>query len=260
MHNLPNPRTTTPFVPDIWIKPKPRWSQNALSAEIQPVHTPPANAKPPLSPMVNHATFNKPPLPNLAKTKTVINTVSHGTVSRDANQDLVALMASTYVPCAALVPTTPNTAPLYNFCRIVTPFIPDAWDKALHVSGLLSRFHDVPCSIRNGFDMGTSSTPLKTYVPSNHSSSLTHPEEIQSYIHTELSLGRYTGPFSRSKLEQLIGPFRTSPLGVVPKPGTDNFRLVQDFSYPHDNPLIPSINSEINLDDFRCDWVLFNKL
>lgn len=153
-----------------------------------------------------------------------------------------------------------NTAPPSNFCRIITPFVSDAWDKALRSSNLIYQFHDVPHSIRNGFNMGTPSTPHETYTPPNHTSSLTHPQAILSYIHSELSLGRYTGPFSRSKLEQLIGPFRTSPLGVIPKPGTDKFRLVQDFSYPRNNPLLPSINSEINLDDFRCDWGSFRQV
>lgn len=153
-----------------------------------------------------------------------------------------------------------NTVPLSDFCHIVTPFVSDAWDRALRSSGLLSQFHDVPYSIRNGFDMGTHSAPHKTYTPPNHASSLTHPQAILSYIHTELSLGRYTGPFSRSKLELLIGPFRTSPLGVVPKPGTSDYRLVQDFSFPRNNPLLPSINSEINLDDFRCDWGSFRQV
>ena len=56
-----------------------------------------------------------------------------------------------------------------------------------------------------------------------------------SHIPTELSLGRYSGPFSHSRLEALIGPFRTSPLGTVQKAVdlTDR-RIVQDLSFPRD--------------------------
>jgi hypothetical protein len=79
-----------------------------------------------------------------------------------------------------------------------------------------------------------------------------------SHIRTELSYGRYTGPFSKSKLEQLIGPFRTSPLGVVPKSDND-FRLIQDLSFPYNDPLHNSVNSEIDIERFRCDWGTFQQ-
>ncbi|KAJ6563445.1 hypothetical protein B0H10DRAFT_1803408, partial [Mycena sp. CBHHK59/15] len=46
---------------------------------------------------------------------------------------------------------------------------------------------------------------------------LDHPNVIQDYINAECAGHRYTGPFSRSRLEPLIGPFRTSPLGTVPR-------------------------------------------
>ena len=80
-----------------------------------------------------------------------------------------------------------------------------------------------------------------------------------SHIQNELSLGRYSGPFSRSKLESLIGPFRTSPLGTVPKSfGSSERRIVQDLSFPRNDPSHPSVNDQINIDDFRCDWGTFN--
>jgi hypothetical protein len=208
---------------------------------------------PPASSMENHAIYIELPLPNLARTRMATSIVSPGMASRAVSRDHVAPTANTYAPYAARAPTILNTVPPSKFCPIVTPFIFDAWDKALCASGLITQFRDVPHGIHNGFDMGTHSAPYRTYNPPNHSSALTHPQAILSYIHTELSLGRYTGPFSWSKLEQSIGPFRTSPLGVIPKPGTNNFRLVQDFSYPRNDPLLPSLNLEINPDDFKCD-------
>lgn len=51
--------------------------------------------------------------------------------------------------------------------------------------------------------------------------------------------------------------FRASPLGVVPKQGTNKFRIVQDFSYPRHNSLVPSLNSNINSDDFPCNFGSF---
>ncbi|KAF9536813.1 hypothetical protein CPC08DRAFT_607784, partial [Agrocybe pediades] len=60
--------------------------------------------------------------------------------------------------------------------------------------------------------MGVYSDISFTYTPPNHSSALLHPDAVMRHITTELSLRRYTGPFSRSRLEFLIGPFRSSPL------------------------------------------------
>jgi hypothetical protein len=78
-----------------------------------------------------------------------------------------------------------------------------------------------------------------------------------SYIDTEVTLGRYTGPFSKDDLQSIIGAFRTSPLGAVPKPNSTKMRLVQDLSFPRDNPLHTSVNSEIDSSDFPCEWGSF---
>jgi hypothetical protein len=120
-------------------------------------------------------------------------------------------------------------------------------------------FPDVPISLRRGFDMGVHSPPSFTYTPPNHNSAISYPDHVLSHIHKELSLRRYSGPFSRSRLEALIGPFRTSPLGTVLKSldSTDR-RIVQDLSFPRNDPSLSSVNSQINIDDFRCDWGTFN--
>ncbi|KAG1842903.1 hypothetical protein C8R48DRAFT_541102, partial [Suillus tomentosus] len=62
----------------------------------------------------------------------------------------------------------------------------------------------------------------------NHASSLLNPSVIDAYITSEQAAGRYSTGFSPSELELLIGPFRTSPLGLVPKPNSSKFRIVQD--------------------------------
>ncbi|KAJ7347560.1 hypothetical protein DFH08DRAFT_699563, partial [Mycena albidolilacea] len=53
--------------------------------------------------------------------------------------------------------------------------------------------------------IGIYSYITQTQTPPNHSSSLEHTNKGRAG-------GRYTGPFSRSRLESLIGPFRTSLL------------------------------------------------
>ena len=147
-----------------------------------------------------------------------------------------------------------NAMRLHDLLVINTPFVPHECEKLLDNIKPFNRFSDVPIDLHFSFDMGVHSPPSVTYTPPNHNSSLSFPEHILSHIQTEISLGRYSGPFSRSKLESLIGPFRTSLLGTVPKTiGSTDRRVVQDLSFPRDDPSRTSVNDQINIEDFRCD-------
>ena len=92
----------------------------------------------------------------------------------------------------------------------------------------------------------------------NHTSSQLDPEFISTYIAEEQTAGRYSEGFTQEALEQLIGPFRTSPLGLVPKPHSDTFRMIQDMSFPHNREHILSVNAGINSDDFPTAWGSFD--
>ncbi|KAJ3737876.1 hypothetical protein EV360DRAFT_12331, partial [Lentinula raphanica] len=62
----------------------------------------------------------------------------------------------------------------------------------------------------------------------NHSSSSLDTSFISEYIAGEQAAGRYSRGYKPEELESLIGPFRTSPLGLVPKPNSSKLRMVQD--------------------------------
>ena len=103
-------------------------------------------------------------------------------------------VVNTSVPYAA-ASTMPKYAQLYEFFPIVTPFIASAWKDHFHNYNLSDLFSDIPPGIRFGFDMGIQSSPDYTYVPPNHSSAFAHLPAVLQYIHKELSLKHYTGPF-----------------------------------------------------------------
>ncbi|CEL58626.1 similar to polyprotein [Rhizoctonia solani AG-1 IB] len=146
----------------------------------------------------------------------------------------------------------------HNPRKIVTPLRAEAWEAELRILGLLNEFGDIPTSLRLGFRLGTSGLITSTYIPKNHASAISHPDAILDHINTELNAGRYSGPFSKSMLFDLIGPFRTAPLGVVDKSSSPGkFRIIQDFSYPRNDPLISSVNSQIDAKDFTCSWGFF---
>ena len=208
-----------------------------------------------------HATSSKI-LPGQDKANPENFTASHGTVFLAAIKAPLANTASTGAPFADQNPTPLNNVTLSpNILSIITPFRPDQWDLMLTNTNSPNKFRDVPTSMCFGFDMGVHTPPAHTYSPPNHTSALSFPTHVLSHIQSELSHQRYSGPFSRSRLEFLIGPFRTSPLGTVPKSGSpDERRIIQDLSFPRNIPTFSSVNDQIDVDNFRCDWGTFNEV
>ena len=92
----------------------------------------------------------------------------------------------------------------------------------------------------------------------NHSSSNLDPAFIDSYILSEQLTNHYSQAYSPSELKSLIGPFHTSPLGLVPKPHSTIFRMIQDLSYPRNKPHLQSVNAGINSNDFPTKWGTFD--
>jgi hypothetical protein len=132
------------------------------------------------------------------------------------------------------------------------------WEKFLAEAGALDKFTDVPHSLRNGFRIGVSSSITTSSIHPNHASATEMPDVINAHITTEISEGRYSGPFTDAALFSLIGHFRASPLGVTTKPSSPgSFRVIQDFSFPRTTSPVPSVNSEINSEDFSCTWGFF---
>lgn len=63
-------------------------------------------------------------------------------------------------------------------------------------------------------------------------------------------------------MESLLGPYQTSPLSMIPKPGRPGkFRLVQNFSFHIDpSPRFPNplVNDAIDTSLFPCTWGNFS--
>lgn len=139
----------------------------------------------------------------------------------------------------------------------------DAWEQELRRAGLLGRFAKIPNGLRLGFEIDFPPVSVMQ-VPPNKSSITEYQNEFESIIRKKLDKGRYIGPFRAESLEGLIGPFQSSPLSIIPKPGKPGkFRIVQNFSFPaspnvsHPNP---SINSYINASDFPTTWGKFSNI
>ena len=159
-------------------------------------------------------------------------------VSRFVSVGMDAVAPSHPAPENMLAPvvaalTLCRTAASNSFLPIITPFCWQKWKELLAAAGTLSQFTDVPEGIRFGWRIGVpdSYSLSSSYIPPNHNSALKNIDFLLDYIDTEVRKHRYSGPFSPSHLERIIGPFCTSPLGVIPKPGSSKFRLIQDHSF-----------------------------
>jgi hypothetical protein len=142
--------------------------------------------------------------------------------------------------------------------QALTPYRVDAWEHFLLHCNLHVKYPDLVHSLRNGFNAGIRPI-LSTYTPPNSLTLRQHPEAYQDMVSNEFGKGRYIGPCTRQEVEDLIGPFQSSPLSWVPKPGKPGkYRAVHNFSFPHTpTASATSINSSIDVDLFPCTWGTF---
>ncbi len=154
----------------------------------------------------------------------------------------------------------PNFALADRKTKGFTTYKARAWYKELSKHGLEGKYPLLVEGINHGFHLGIP-TIAQTYTPHNHVSVNLHLNAYIENVDKEFQAGRYFGPYSRNEVENLIGPFQSSPLSLCPKPDKPNkFRAVHDFSYPHNSTTQPSINSNIDASDYPCTWGTFEAI
>jgi hypothetical protein len=135
----------------------------------------------------------------------------------------------------------------------VTPLWADAIERTLRALGIYAEWKHILDRNRSGFDVGAGTAIPTTITYPDHNSTLHDPDFIIHYVASEQAAGWYSRAFTPAKLEATIGPYRTSPLGLVPESGSSSkWRLIQDFLFLR-NPGAAqhaSVNSLIDLDDY----------
>ena len=104
--------------------------------------------------------------------------------------------------------------------------------------------------LSDGFRIGFEGLDVDFTAP-NLKSALENVPLINLYLENEISLGRIAGPFDSKPMF----PFRTNPIGVVPKKTPGKFRSILNLSYPKGN----SVNDFIQKDDFSLTYVTVDK-
>ncbi|KAF5373263.1 hypothetical protein D9615_007475 [Tricholomella constricta] len=189
-------------------------------------------------------------------TQTGLSSAPTGNVPKDA----AAPVGTTYTsaPGAGEKLTALKCVLEHRSCEALSPYKHDAWEHLLTVHKLLPRYPSLPYNLRTGFDAGI--PPINvTNTPNNSPSLHAHSDAYLEIIEKEFRSQRYVGPLSQAEVEALIGPFQTSPLSLVPKPGKPNkFRAVHNFSFPRAASAgFLSINHHIDSDLFPCTWGTF---
>ncbi|KAF8624454.1 hypothetical protein AX15_005866 [Amanita polypyramis BW_CC] len=196
------------------------------------------------------------------KANSLIPTGGPSASTGSAPQVVTAAATPNNISAQAVGPLSmePNGALWHNLLtrrnKALTPYTPGHWHSELITSGLLARYPTIPTSLVYGFEAGIPRI-LQTFIPPNHPSSSTHNDIFVDMIKLELEKGRYIGPLSRQQVEMELGPFQTSPISIIPKPGQPNkYRIIQNLSYPRHSP-ISSVNAAIDTEAFPCAWGTF---
>jgi hypothetical protein len=164
---------------------------------------------------------------------------------------------ATNAPAVATKLMVHKTALEARRSKALTPYLASAWLRLLREANLDHKYPDLAHCIEFGFDAGIR-VITSTFVPANSSTIEKFPSEFSAIIEKEYARGRHIGPLSQKQVEELIGPFQSSPLSLVPKEGKTTLRMVQNLSYPS-KPIQGhhSINSTIDSDMFPCAWGTF---
>src|ERR1700722_20401377 len=143
-----------------------------------------------------------------------------------------------------------------DFSRIRTPYDSTAFQLYLSKANIIDRYPDLPFKLANGFSLGPIPPISSSYTPDNSPFTYEHSDFIRKYIDEELSLGRFTGPFTKEELEKKIGPFRSSPIQVaIVDNGPDlppKYRCCRNLSFKGSSDA--SINDLIGSENFHTRW------
>ena len=142
-----------------------------------------------------------------------------------------------------------------------TPYHADGWHTILKSNNLLNKYRHIPVSLQYGFNAAVKYI-VHTFTPPNDESVSVYHDVFQQTVEHEFSTGRYEGPFSQQQIEDILGPFQTSPLSIVPKPNKPGkYRIIQNFSSPYtNNEGFRAINADIISSDFPCTWGTFETI
>ena len=160
-----------------------------------------------------------------------------------------------FTPSIITRPPLPHSSDEHSliFDRITHPYNTDTFEISLRKHNLLFHYPLLPHNLRYGFPLGHMPPLMQTVIIVNNPSILPFLDEIDEYLHKEVSSSRMSGPFPREEVKLIMrGPFHSSPLivSIQPQdPGTpDVHRICRHLS--KSTKSCASVNSHICKDEF----------
>ena len=143
-----------------------------------------------------------------------------------------------------------------NYAKIRTPYSTHQFKIFLDNAGLLDQYPKLCFKLTHGFPLGNLAPVLKSYCPPNLPSADFHSDVIREYITNKLRLRCFTGPYMKEGLEQLMGPFCSSPFQVAMKVGAcgqpSKYCVCHHLSFK--GTLGRSINNDIDPKEYPTRW------
>jgi len=122
----------------------------------------------------------------------------------------------------AAAPKTELSQVLY---KIVTPYRPQAWLRALQDSNLMHLFPTLVHNLTHGAPIGNLPPLTYTFIPDNLTLADIDPDYMDSFLADEIISGCMDGPYSVKSAQTIFnGHFRTAPLGFIEKPSSSALR------------------------------------
>ena len=163
--------------------------------------------------------------------------------------------AHSVAPLPTAQPATPGTDLSHLLYKITTPYIASGFTNALLLCNLTHCFPNLVHELIYGSPISNPPPLTSTFIPNNLTSVQLNPAFITTDLVAEQAAGCKNGPFSIEEAHQIFNShFRTSPLGLVPKPSKDpgTLHIIQHLSKC--DGLGASMNDWIDSDDFPTKW------
>ena len=163
------------------------------------------------------------------------------------------------------VPITPNHMPYLDhlikmpsphdsdldFSKIQMPYSLITFKIYLEKGGISDHYPELSLTV---FPLEKFPLLKESFMPGNLASAAVHSEFIASYIANEVSLGRFSGPFSKAALESKIGFFHSSPIQVAVKPSPNGQKICCCWNLSYQGKSGHSVNDDIDLDKYPTHW------
>lgn len=222
--------------------------------------TPPRSALPPYPGTRDSKPFAPASTADSPSVKEAAQSVPSGRKKTDAK---TPTPTSTFALGAELTPTALANVLELRKQQPQTPYNLTEWQREFSLLNLHARFPKILSGLAYGFTINFPPI-LRTQCPPNNVSISSFDSDFRTIVCKEITKGRYIGPFPLSLIEQVLGPYQSSLLSIIPKQGCPGkFRVIQNFSFPaNPSPPFPNpaINHYISAKDFPTTWGKFSTI